>query len=654
MISSYLEYVTLASKLAEYHHAYHVENKELIPDHEYDALRKELIQWEETHPGQTLELSPTFQVGARAPGKSNNEHLRHEYPMKSLENALDEDQMLEWVENWLEVCEGDPISVGEYKYDGMALSLLYIDGGFTRALTRGDGEYGEDVTRHAAFFVPERIAVGGRVEVRGEAMIDNSTLRQMNLSGEDYANGRNAVAGMLNRDKPNAYTASIMFAPYDIEGKDLAFEYHTDKIETIRSLGFHTHGVFVVPFDKINEVFQTVTALRDSNAIPYPIDGMVFKINNLRDQALLGETNHHPKHSFAYKFPPTIGQCTLVDVVFQIGRTGELAPVAKITATPLMGVVVTSVSLHNEDRMIARKIAIGNRYEIYRSGDVIPHFGKLLEEVPNAQPVKFPEKCPCCNSPVVKRGAAYYCDNVWCSDRLVAGIAYAASRDVLDIDGLAENTIRLMVDAGLVKCTADLYQLTEEQVAKLDGYTDYSARKLVSAIRESRDTTMDRFITALGIMEVGKSTARKLSHRVRVHAALFELNSPEKILELKVADVGPSTAANIAAYFANPQKKDDAIRLYKALLLPMFDVDDSANIDVPGVTGKSFVFTGRFPEAREALENRVLAAGGRVSSSISGKTDYLVLGEGGGDKRRKAELLGVEAIDYRVFISFFN
>ncbi|BAW19135.1 putative DNA ligase [Ralstonia phage RP12] len=648
MINDYLSYVSLVSKMAEYHRAYHIDGTELIPDHEYDKLRKELIAWETKHPDKTLELSPTFKVGA-IKASNKNEHLRHEFPMLSLENALDEDELQSWINLWSTKFDPEVKVVGEFKYDGMALSLLYIDGIFSRALTRGDGEYGEDVTKHAAQFVRDRIDAKGMVEVRGEALIKKAWLEFMNTGPDKYANCRNAVAGMLNRDQPNNFTHGISFVPYDIEGADFVFNAYTDKLETLKNLGFSMLSCFLLSPISIQEVFDSITEIRERGDIPFDIDGMVFKINDTAKQAELGETSHSPRWAFAYKFPPTKGECTVVDVVFQVGRTGEIAPVAKITATPLMGVVVTSVSLHNEDRMRERQIAIGNSYEVYRSGDVIPHFGKLIKAVPDARPVVFPTNCPCCQTPIVKRGAAYYCENPHCEAQAVASIAYAVSRDVLDVDGLAEQTIDLMLKAGIVKCAADLYKLEVAEIAKLEGYTEYSAAKLHRAIWNSRDTTMDRFIMSLGILEVGKSTARKLAQRILKHQALFELDTPDKVLELKVPDVGPSTAANIAAYFSNPQKKQDAMDLHARLHIP--EMGEIQTIE--GVAGKTFVFTGKFPESRDTMENKVLAAGGLVSGSVSAKTDYVVVGERPGSNARKANLLGIEIIDYRVFLSLF-
>jgi DNA ligase (NAD+) len=635
--------------MAEYHRIYHSGGESPITDPEYDETRKALIAWETANPDQTLELSPTFKVGFVEPQSREKEHLRHEYPMLSLENALDEDEAQAWINLWVSTFGPDVKVVGEFKYDGMAVSNRYMDGVFTRSLTRGDGEYGEDITKHAAQFVRDRIETMGSVEIRGEALVKKSWLDLMNSTSERYANCRSAVVGLLGRDEPGRHTHGISFVPYDIEGVDFVFNAYTDKLETLKNLGFSMLSCFLLTPSAIQEVFDQISEIRERGDIPFDIDGMVFKINDTAKQVQLGETSHSPRWAFAYKFPPIKGECTVVDVVFQVGRTGEIAPVAKITATPLMGVVVTSVSLHNEDRMREKQIAIGNNYEVYRSGDVIPHIGKLLKTVPDARPAVFPHQCPCCSAPVVKRGAAYYCDNSRCEAQAVASIAYAVSRDVLDIDGLAENTIDLLLKAGLIKRTADLYKLTLDEIETLEGYTAYSAQKLRFAIASSYETTMDRFIMSLGILEVGKSTARKLAHRIHKHAALFELDTPEKVLELKVPDVGPSTATNIANYFANPQKRQDALDLYACLR-----IDEMGEVvKIEGVADKTFVFSGKFPETKDALENKVLAGGGHVAGSVSAKTDYVVAGESPGSKVRKAGMLGVDVIDYRTFLSFF-
>lgn len=649
MINSYLEYVSLCSKLAEYHRIYHTEGRSPIPDEKYDELRKGVIRWESDNPDKVLNISPVFKVGAISP-KNKKEELRHEYPMKSLENALDIDEAQSWINFWTAKYGNDIRVIGEFKYDGMAISALYIDGSFVRALTRGDGEYGEDITRHAALFLPPTIRATGLVEIRGESLVEKSLLNTLNSSSDKYANGRNCVAGLLNRKEPDALSSKITFVPYDIEGADFVFNTYLDKLETLKQLDFELLSCFVTVPEAIHVVFEKVSELRISGGVPFDIDGMVWKIDDVNKQDALGETNHSPRWAFAYKFPPVRGEARLLDVVFQVGRTGEVAPVAKITATPLMGVIVTSVSLHNEERMRARIIAIGNTYEVWRSGDVIPHMGNVIDEVADAKPVSFPSHCPACGSILVKRGAIYYCENsVRCPAQIKAGIAYAVSRSVLDIDGLAEATISLMLDSGLIRRIADIFDLTVADLSTLEGYTEYSAGKLKAAIVDARETTFDRFIMALGIMEVGKSTARKLAQRLFKREVLFELDSVEKVLELGVDDVGPSTAANIANYFSDTQKRQDAMDLFTRLNIP----DIGKVQTIAGVTGKTFVFTGSFSDTRETYENKVLSAGGFVSNSISNKVDYCVVGEKAGSKLRKANVLGIEVIDERVFNSLF-
>lgn len=652
MITNYLDYVSLASRMAEYHRAYHRGEESPITDPEYDQLRKELIQWEKENPDKTLDVSPTFKVGS-IPHEKKNDEFRHEFPMLSLENALNADEFKSWLNLWLQMFGPDVEVIGEFKYDGMALSLLYIDGMFIRALTRGDGEYGEDVTRHAVLFVPSEIPVKGVVEVRGEAIVKNSRLEIINMGREKYANARAAVVGLLSpsRKEVSCHTSGITFIPYELEGPDFVFNCYTDKLEILKELGYTMLSCFVLTVEKIQEVFDTITDVRQRGDIQYEIDGMVFKINDIDKQMKLGETNHAPRHMFAYKFPPITGECRLLEVVFQVGRSGEIAPVAKITATALMGVVVTSVLLHNEDRMRDRGIAIGNTYEVYRSGDVIPHMGKLVKTCEHPQPVEFPDQCPSCGSPVVKHGAIYYCENTHhCPAQKVAALAYAVSRDVLDVEGMAEKTIQLLLDNDLIRSVADIFTLDIAKLATLPGYTEFSANKLWYAIVMARETTFDRYLMALGIEGVGKATARSLARRIFKRSALFELNTPEKVLELKIPDIGNSTASSIAAYFSDPQHRIEAEELLKNLIIPeMGEISK-----VPGVVGKTFVFTGRFSDAKDVLENKVLAAGGYVGGSISHITNYLVVGDRPGSKLRKAKVLGTECIDERTFLSLFE
>lgn len=652
MITSYLNYISLVTQMAGYHKAYHEDGKSLITDEEYDSLRKELIEWEQDNPDQTLELSPSFKVGYLDKEK-HQEEFRHDYPLLSLENALNEAQSQVWIDDWVKQYGTEVEVIGEFKYDGMAIALRYLDGNFIRALTRGDGEYGEDVTHHVAKFVPGHISVKGLVEIRGEAIVKHSNLDWINGRDGTYANCRSAVVGLINPNRKDvSYNASqVSFVPYDIESAELVFDKYTQKLEVLKQLDFKMLSCFIITPEKIQEIYTQVKALRDSDALGIDIDGIVFKINDINKQIELGANNHSPRHSFAYKFPPVMGECRITDVVFQVGRYGEITPVAKITATPLQGVVVTSVSLHNEEKMLERNIAIGHSYYVYRSGDVIPHLGKQIPTEGVYTPVAFPKNCPSCYSALVKRGAAYFCDNDNnCLDKRKASITFAVSNEALDIDNVAEQTVALLLRTGTIRCTADLYDLEIADIALLDGFTDYSATKMFYAIYASKETTFDRYIMALGIAEVGKSTAKKLAQKIFIRKALFDLDTPEKVLELKMPDVGLVTATSIAKYFSHLGKRDDAENLLKQIKVP----DMGESFPIPGIFGKTFVFTGRFKEARELLENKVLSGGGNVTGSVSASTGYLVVGDKPGSKVQKARILNVDIIDERTFLSLFE
>ena len=652
MINNYLEYISQVTKLAEYHKAYHQDGKSLITDGEYDALRKELLQWESANPDQTLELSPTLKVGYLDKDRQQEE-FRHDNPMLSLENALNETQMQVWATEWARLYGPEVEVIGEFKYDGIAIALRYLDGIFIRALTRGDGEYGEDVTQHVAKFVPEQISINGAVEIRGEAIIKHSNLDWINSRDTPYANCRSAVVGIVNPNRKDvSYNAAyVSFVPYDIEGAELVFDKYSQKLDVLKQLDFKMLSCFVITPEKIQDIFVQVKSLRDNDTLGIDIDGIVYKINDISKQTELGENSHSPRHAFAYKFPPITAECRITSVVFQVGRSGEVTPVAKITATPLQGVVVTSVSLHNEEKMLERNIAVGHKYLVYRSGDVIPHLGKHIPSDTDSPPISFPTKCPSCACQLVKRGAAWYCDNnTACHDQIKAAIAYAASVDVLNIENMAEQTVSLLLRSNVIRCTADIFDLEMADIAALNGFTDYSAKKLYYSIYAAKNTTFDKFIMALGIPEIGKSTAKKLGQKIFVRKAIFDLDTPEKVLELKIPDVGLVTANNIAKYFSDPKRRADAEALLKQLVVP----DMGEAFPIPGIYAKSFVFTGRFQEARELLENKVLAGGGRVTGSVSASTDYLVAGDKPGSKVNKARILNVEIIDERTFLSLFE
>lgn len=650
MINSYVEYITVCGNLQKWIEAYY-EGKELVDDGTYDFWRKATIAWEEQYPETKINGSPTYKVGFIKEEDKEGD-TKHTRPMLSLENALDSKEAQVWIDKWKKQFDETLMVVGEFKYNGLAASVTYVDGHLTRVLSRGDGEYGKDITATGAQFIKKEIQAKGVVEIRGEIILDKTRYKQIGELNE-YANALSTAVAIVNSNSKSgigSFAVCLSFIPYDITGSDFVLMHHSEKLDLLRQLEFYKLSYMLGPIDGIHSVFNAIKEVRDT-ALEYEIDGVVFKVNELSKQVKLGATAHHPLHSFAYKFPPLIKTCIIRDVTFQVGRSGEICPVAKITPTTLQGVVVTSVSLHNEERLNDRKIAIGNSYEIFRAGDVIPHLGTLVMKKSDAIPVVFPTNCPCCSNALVKRGVTYYCDRGnACKDQLVASIAYVVSREVLDIDGLAEKTISMLVDADLVKCPADLYDLTVKDIEQLDGYSQYSAEKLYTTLALGKETSFDRYIAALCIPGVAKSTARNIAQHLYFPEILFSLTTQTTILELKIPDIGPVTAMNIASYFSNEEKRIDAWDLFKSLRLITKHI--AAPID--GVTGKTFVFTGTLSTNRFQLANKVLTAGGFVRTTVNNNTDYLVVGEGPSGKVRTAELLQIEIIDENVFLSLFE
>lgn len=649
LISNYVEYITACSNLTMWNNTYR-EGIATVSDDVYDSVRRAVQKWEEAHPENKLTDSPTEHVGSIVVEENKIGDNKHSSKMYSLENALDAEEAKIWIDRWQLGRDETLVIIGEFKYNGLATSATYIDGQLRKVLTRGDGEYGVDITEIAELYMAETIDATGLVEIRGETILPKEAYQDF---FSEYANPLSAAVGVIgSKGATRSLARHLVFIPYDIITKDYQFDYHSEKLDLLRSFGIYGLTYFRGPAETIVELFASITERRDT-ITNYEIDGMVFKINSLAIQKELGYTNHHPLHSFAYKFPPLIKPCVIKEVVFQVGMSGVITPVAKITPTKLFGTTVTSVILHNEERMRNLKIAVGNSYEVFKAGDVIPSLGKLLSEVPTPIYTEFPTNCPCCSAHLVKEGAHYFCKNAQCKDQLVASIAYAVSREVLNIKGLAEKTISLLIDAGLVKSTADIFRLDTDEVAKLEGFTYHSAYKLNTAIQNARYTGFDKYIAALGIPDIGIVTSRRVADQLPVREVLFSLNIPDRVLELKIPSVKHALASNIANYFSSPEKLAAAKDLASVLALKHNPTSIEVN-PVSSVTGKSFVFTGSFSVPKEVLKNKVLVAGGILREDVSGRVDYLVVGDKPGDKLRKAELLQIDVIDERTFLSLFE
>ncbi|BCX88429.1 DNA ligase (NAD+) [Methylomarinovum tepidoasis] len=651
----------------EYHnYRYYVLDEPVISDAEYDALMAQLRRLEEQYPELITPDSPTQRIGA--PPSEAFAPVRHEVPMLSLDNAFSDEDVIDFdrrvrerlgVEQVLYSCEP--------KLDGLAVSILYEHGSLTRAATRGDGYTGEDVTANVRTIrsVPLRLRGSGwpeRFEVRGEVFMPIEGFKKLNewalKHGEKvFANPRNAAAGSLRQLNPRitARRPLDFFAyGYGLFPEDRLPKTHHELLDRFQDWG--------VPVAPEREVVEAVTGCLDyyrrllarRESLPYEADGVVYKVDRFDWQRLLGYTARAPRWAIAHKFPAHEATTVVEAIEVQVGRTGVLTPVAKLKPVQVGGVTVSSASLHNFEEVKRKDVRVGDTVLVRRAGEVIPEVVKVILEKrpPDAKPVRPPTHCPVCGAEVVADpgGVILRCSGgLYCPAQLKASIKHFASREAMDIEGLGEKLIDQLVDKGLVRDVADLYDLTFEQLIQLERMGPKSAQNLLEAIERSKHTTLPRFLYALGIREVGEVTAQLLAE----HFGLLEriMNAGEEELA-QIPGIGPVVAHHIVTFFRQPHNREVIERLRRAGV----HWEEGAPAEKPKpLAGKTFVFTGTLAAmTREEAKRRVEALGAKVSNSVSKKTDYLVMGENPGSKLDKARRLGVEILDENAFLDLLK
>lgn len=638
----YLEECLFLKKCADRYYTLEEGQQLLIPNEEFDIRRKAVQDYE-----NDKDIAEENRFSSSVGYSSNENRVAYSRPMQSLENALTEAEATRhWINKWAAKLGARTEVIAEWKFDGMATRLRYVDGKLAIALSRGDSEEGKDITVHALKYVPDTIKMMGVVEIDGETTMPKYLLADLNADGHDYANCRNAVAGALNRKEPAPFADSLEFYPYAAWFEDVELPTHHDAMNLVRDLGFDVHAGIATTVEDIQGTFDIMVG-KYGDSFNFEIDGVVFKINSVELQKKLGATMHSPNWAFAYKRPPTIKECVLLSVEFQVGRSGEITPVGKITPTNLLGVVVTSVNLHNEQRMAERGTAIGNTYEIYRSGDVIPHLGRCLRVSADAKEIKFPEVCPSCGSALVKKGATYYCSTPeTCQGVAIAKIVYAVGREALDVDGIGPVAVETLYTKGRIRCAADVLVLGADDLVET-GVSLHVAQNLVSACRKAQYSPPERFIMSLSIPGVGKATARSIISTIFHLSELLEWKEADAIVKLKIPGIGPGTAAAIAEYFSDIDNYEFAKYLFG---LSMVKIERADTTIYENITGRTFVFSGSFSKDKDDLEDLVTMRGGYVSSSVSARTDYLVYGPGTGEKYRKASLLKVPTLNESEFM----
>jgi DNA ligase (NAD+) len=659
----------LRAELAEHNYRYHVLDDPTVPDSVYDQLFNELVELEAQYPELIVADSPTQRVGA-APAAGFAE-IRHGTPMLSLENAFSVEDVEDFDRRVRErLGADDEIQYSaEPKLDGAAINLWYEDGEFVRAATRGDGSVGEDVTHNVRTIRSLPLRLRGRVlparlEVRGEIFMPREGFRQLNEAArkagdKPFANPRNAAAGSLRQLDPRL-TASRPLALYaygigTVAGAALSTK-HSETLKHLRDWGLPVAPQIEVVTGLAGclAYYQKMLAMR--TALPYETDGVVYKVDEYSLQAILGTVARAPRWAVAHKFPAEEQLTTVEAIDFQVGRTGVLTPVARLRPVFVGGATVSNATLHNIDEMHRKDVRAGDTVIIRRAGDVIPEVvSVVLEQRPRRTAVvKPPDKCPVCDSAVVRveGEAALRCTGgLVCPAQRKEALRHFASRRAINIDGLGAQLIEQLVDQGIVSTPSDLFRLTPPQLIELERMGERSAAKLLAAIEKGKSTTLERFLYALGIPEVGEATSKALArHFVRLDALMAA--TEEELVE--VPDVGPVMASQIAAFFGEPHNLE-VIRDLRKLGLSW---DETAS---PGTTqklvlkGKTFVLTGTLESmTRDEAKSRIEALGGKVTGSVTTKTSYLVVGANPGSKLAKAERHGVEVLDEPAFLALIN
>jgi DNA ligase (NAD+) len=650
----------LREAIRHHDYLYYVLDRPKISDAEYDRLYRELRELEERYPELVRPDSPTQRVaGQPRPSFAEVEHVE---PMLSLDSSDDEDAVRRF-DSRVRTALGDesPDYVVEPKLDGLSVELVYEDGVFVRAATRGDGRVGEDVTANVRTIgsVPLRLrtrkrAAPGRLSLRGEAIMLIEAFEQLNarLTQENkpvFANPRNAAAGSLRQLDPSvtAERPLVVFVYEVMASEDGGLETHWQALEALRDWGFKVSR-HVRRAGTIEEAVEWHHELeRQRDELEYEIDGVVIKLNDLAAQGRLGATAHHPRWAFAYKFEPRREVSEILDIVVQVGRTGKLTPVAMLRPVDVGGVTVARASLHNREEVERKDVRKGDRVRIQRAGDVIP---QVVERIPEPDKrrgprFKMPDRCPVCRAPVVSRGPLDFCTNgLACPAQLKGRIQHFVSRDALDIRGLGERTVEQLLEAGLVKSVVDLFSLSEEGLRSLEGFAELSASNLVEAIQKAKRVTLDRFLYALGIPEVGVQTARDLARHLGTLGAVLKAGRED--LEA-VPGIGPRVAEAVFEFLHNP-----AIRkIVTGLRRRGLEIVAAEAVGEGRFAGLTFVFTGGLESlTRGRAEELVRSLGGRTSSSVSARTDFLVAGEDPGSKYDRAVELGVKILSEDEFL----
>ncbi|MGG7055968.1 NAD-dependent DNA ligase LigA [Nitrosomonas sp. ANs5] len=654
----------LRAEIAAHDYRYYVQDAPTIPDAEYDRLFRTLQQLEQQYPHLITPDSPTQRVGA-PPLKAFGQ-LAHHTPMLSLTNAFTEHEVRAFDRRIRDAFAIDLVDYAvEPKFDGLAVNLIYEDGIFTKGATRGDGYTGEDITLNLRTIpsIPLRLQTShaeGLLEVRGEVIMLKADFERLNQQqqqkGEkNFVNPRNAAAGSLRQlDSAITATRKLTFYAYGIgtnQVNNLVLSQHSEILAYLVSQRFLVaqESVTATGIDALLAYYHKIQAMRAS--LPYDIDGVVYKVDHLSQQEKLGYVSRAPRFAVAHKFPAQEAVTELLAIEIQVGRTGAMTPVARLAPVFVGGVTVTNATLHNEDEIQRKQIAIGDKVIVRRAGDVIPEVVAAVpgERSSTAQPFVMPVHCPVCGSKAVRLPgeAVTRCSGgLFCPAQRKQAILHFAARRAVDIDGLGEKLVDQLIERDLVRTPADLYRLDVKTLSQLERMADKSACNLIAAIEQSKQTIFPRFIYALGIRHVGEATAKALAR----HAGTLDQLMCMPLGQLQqIPDIGPVVAQSIEDFFAEPHNREVIEQLRQSGLRweeGSNAVKPPSARDNPAIAGKVFVLTGALPSmTREDAKNRIEQLGGKVTGSVSTRTDYVVAGADPGSKYTKAIELGVPVLD---------
>jgi DNA ligase (NAD+) len=644
----------LREKLRYHEYRYYVLDDPEISDAAYDRMMNRLKELEAAHPELVTPDSPTVRVGG-APREGFTK-VQHARPMLSLDNAFSYDALREWDRRVREGSGQEKIEyVAEHKFDGLSISLQYEDGVLARGVTRGDGTTGEEVTPNVKTIrsiplrvdaaVLKKVKLPADFEVRGEIMMTKKAFEALNreqerIGGKIFVNARNSAAGAVRVLDPSITAARRLdfFAYYLLVDGKVPFAKHSESLQALKQLRFRASDDW-----KLCAGIEAVVAYCDDwdakrEKLPYEIDGVVVKVNSIPIQNELGYTSKAPRWAIAFKYPARQETTVVNDIIVQVGRTGTLTPVAVLEPVQVGGVTVSRSTLHNMDEIERLGLQIGDTVLIERAGEVIPHVLKVVKEGKGRKPFRMPKHCPECRSTIhhVEGEVAYRCVNAACPAKRKESILHFAGRHAMNIDGLGDKIVDQLVDKGLVKDVADLYALKEEEVAGLERMAEKSAQNLLEEIEASKKNSLARLIYALGIQFVGERTAQLLAEHF---SSLEELAAAKEEELEEVPEVGPKVAASIVEFFSEPANRQIIKKLRKAGVHP---TAEKRVVKSQKLAGKSFVFTGGLANrSREEAGELVKQHGGKVSGSVSKKTDYVVVGAEPGSKYEKAKELGV-------------